>query len=80
MPTIFRFGRYVIYFWSNEGLPPEPVHVHVAVGNPAVNDAKLWITSSGEVIICHNNARIPEKMLRRIMRAVEQSVEDITEE
>jgi len=29
MPQIFRIGSYVIYFWSNENNPIEPVHVHV---------------------------------------------------
>ncbi|MEY8325927.1 DUF4160 domain-containing protein [Lachnospiraceae bacterium 54-11] len=32
MPQIFRIGSYIIYFWSNENNPPEPVHVHIAEG------------------------------------------------
>ena len=27
MPQLLRFGPYRVYFWSNEGLPLEPVHV-----------------------------------------------------
>jgi len=34
MPQIFRIGAYIVYFWSDEGLPTEPVHVHVAEGRP----------------------------------------------
>lgn len=32
MPQLLRFGPYRVYFWSNEGLPLEPVHVHVSDG------------------------------------------------
>lgn len=28
MPQIFRVAGYLIYFWSNENEPLEPVHVH----------------------------------------------------
>ena len=34
MPQIFSIGSYVVYFWSDEGEPKEPVHVHVAQGRP----------------------------------------------
>jgi hypothetical protein len=29
MPQLFKIGPYIVYFWSNEGFPQEPVHVHV---------------------------------------------------
>jgi Domain of unknown function (DUF4160) len=29
MPTIFRQGGFRFFFYSNEGDPREPVHVHV---------------------------------------------------
>ena len=32
MPQIFRIGSYIIYFWSYENDPLEPVHVHIAEG------------------------------------------------
>ena len=32
MPQIFKIGPYVIYFWSDENMPLEPIHVHVAEG------------------------------------------------
>ena len=28
MPQIFKIGSFWVYFWSNEGVPLEPVHVH----------------------------------------------------
>ena len=30
MPQIFRIAGYLIYFWSNENKPLEPVHVNIS--------------------------------------------------
>ncbi len=40
MPQIFRIGSYIVYFWSNEGIPLEPVHVHIAEGRASANAPK----------------------------------------
>ena len=47
MPRIFKIGGYLVYFWSNENSPLEPVHVHVSKGIPSEGTAKIWITRSG---------------------------------
>ena len=79
MPTILRVGRYVIYFWSDENTPREPVHVHVAVRRAVPNATKLWITAAGKVIVCNNNSRIPEKVLQNIIRVIESYHDEIVE-
>ncbi len=79
MPTILWVGKYVIFFWSNENRPREPVHVHVAFARQSSVSAKIWITSEGEAVLCHNNALIPPKTLRKIMRFVEAYSADIIE-
>ena len=71
MPQIFRFGEYWIYFWTNESEPLEPVHIHVAKGAPKANATKIWITSTGNCLLCNNNSRIPNHTLRNIMRMIE---------
>ena len=71
MPQIFRIGAFVVYFWSNENNPIEPVHVHVSEGRVVHNATKLWITSSGKALICNNNSKIPSKMLKNIVRHIE---------
>lgn len=71
MPQIFKMGEYYIYFWTNENDPLEPIHVHVAKGSPSANATKIWITSSGNCLLCHNNSRIPNHVLRNIMRTIE---------
>lgn len=78
MPTILRIGRYVIFFWSNENEPVEPIHVHVALGHTQLNSTKLWITSMGKVMICNNASRINEKTLQKIIRAIESNVDEIS--
>ena len=50
MPSLFRLFGYVIFFWSNEGAPLEPVHVHVAKGVPNASATKIWITEAGGCI------------------------------
>lgn len=71
MPQIFSIGGYVVYFWSNEGEPKEPVHVHVAQGHPQKNGTKIWITKSMHCIIANNNSKIPMHILNDIMSVIE---------
>jgi hypothetical protein len=40
MPVIFREGGLRYFFFSNEGAPREPPHVHVKGGG---RDAKIWV-------------------------------------
>jgi len=77
MPQIFRIGPYVIYFWSNENEPLEPIHVHVAEGTAVGNATKIWITRAGKALVCNNNSQIPAKVLDRIRQFVEANSEEI---
>ena len=40
MPKIFEWKGYKFFFFSNEGEPPEPCHVHVRKGGSL---AKYWV-------------------------------------
>lgn len=40
MPVIFRYKGYRFFFYSNEGSPREPVHVHVRGSD---GEAKFWL-------------------------------------
>jgi len=77
MPQIFRVGSYIIYFWSNENDPLEPVHVHIAEGKATANATKVWITNSQKALLCHNASRIPQKTLRNLMRVIEANAYEI---
>ncbi len=71
MPQIFRIGPYIVYFWSNENDPLEPIHVHIATGRASANSTKIWITSSGKTLLCNNASKIPPHDLRKLMRIIE---------
>ena len=44
MPRVFKIGPYLVYFWSDEMEPLEPVHVHVSQGEPQRDSTKVWLT------------------------------------
>lgn len=77
MPQVFKIGSYWVYFWTNEGRPLEPIHVHVATGDPTQNGTKIWITKTGKCLLCNNNAKIPERTLRNIIRIIEARSDEI---
>ena len=79
MPQIFRIGQYSFFFWSNEGDPLEPVHVHIVSGKPRSNATKIWIAQNGKSLLCNNNSRFPERILRDLMRIAEANSELIVE-
>lgn len=79
MPQLYRIGPYILYFWSNESDPLEPIHVHVTEGQASANATKIWITSTGKAILCNNMSHIPDRILRRIIRFIEANSENIEE-
>ena len=79
MPQLYRIGPYILYFWSNESDPLEPLHVHITEGQASANATKIWITSTGKAVLCNNMSRIPERILSRIIRFVEANSKDIEE-
>lgn len=79
MPQIFRFGSYTLFFWSNEGIPLEPVHVHVAVKSPSRNSTEIWITRDLKTVIANNDSDIPPNDLSNIRTLIEMRVFEIIE-
>lgn len=79
MPQVFKIGSYWVYFWSNENMPLEPIHVHVSEGKPSPNSTKIWITESGKCLLCNNSSNIPVTALRNMMRIIEARSEEVKE-
>ncbi len=46
MPVVFKHKGYRFFFYSNEGEPREPLHIHVRRGEAA---AKFWLEPMPEV-------------------------------
>lgn len=73
MPVVFRHNGYRFHFFSNEGDPREPVHIHVTKDGA---DAKYWLYP--EVTVAYNrgfDARTQNR-LAAIIEARRQEIED----
>jgi hypothetical protein len=71
MPVVFRKQGVRFYFFSNEGDPREPVHVHAGSGD---GEAKFWLYP--EVTIA-NSAGYNRKQLAWLVRVVTNRREQI---
>ncbi len=80
MPQLYRIGSYIIYFWSNENMPLEPIHVHISEGKANANATKIWITSTGKAILAHNSSKIKIQILRKLIRFIEANSKEIEEQ
>lgn len=69
MPKLMEILGYIIYFWSNEGQPSEPLHVHIAK-IPNNNGTKIWIKSNGDIKVEHNKSKIPAKDLKKLTKTI----------
>lgn len=77
MPQVFKIGSYIVYFWINEGVPLEPIHVHIAEGTPSQNATKIWITKSGRALLAMKETKIPKRQLRIMMDVIEARHKEI---
>jgi hypothetical protein len=68
LPSLFKVGGYLVYFWSNENF--EPIHVHINQGKPTQNSTKVWLTASGGCILENNSSKIPAKELNNILEII----------
>lgn len=73
MPEIFKHLGYKIYFWSNEGEPLEPVHIHISKGIQQKDGTKLWLLKNGDTILVHNKGKVPDHEIRKIQKAIKKN-------
>lgn len=65
MPVVFRDDGLRYYFFSNEGLPREPPHIHVR-GRGC--DAKIWLEPGVSIADSYGfNARELSAILRTVI-------------
>ncbi|MEO8813296.1 MAG: DUF4160 domain-containing protein [Caulobacteraceae bacterium] len=65
MPGIFRSRGFRFHFYSNEGDPREPLHVHVVKG---AADAKFWLYPS--VSVAYNRG-FTSRTLAQLLEEIE---------
>lgn len=73
MPTVLREAGYRFFFYSNEGDPREPVHIHVTKGGA---EAKFWL---GPPVELARSSGFDARTLRDIARRVNMHREHISE-
>jgi len=71
MPVIFIHRGFRFFFYSNEGNPREPIHVHV---EKAEAEAKFWVLP--EVTLAYNDG-YDARTLRELLRIVEERKPEI---
>lgn len=69
VPKIFEWNGYKFFFFSNEGIPREPCHVHVRKGEKT---AKFWIEPGISVAY---NFEMTGKELKDLQDVVEKNIE-----
>lgn len=69
MPVVLRYKAYRFFFYSNEGNPREPVHVHLR-GNGG--EAKLWLKPAVRVAA---STGLDASTLRELVHVAEDHVE-----
>ena len=67
MPVIFRYKGFRFFFYSNEGSPREPIHVHVRADG---NEAKFWLTPT---VSMADNDGFDAKTLRELTLVIEEN-------
>lgn len=65
MPKVFIWKGFQFLFYSEEGDPREPVHIHVRRGR---DNAKFWLRP--EVTLAYNRG-FPSHVLNQLAREVE---------
>lgn len=69
MPIVFRYKGFRFFFYSNEGSPREPLHVHVR-GDGC--EAKFWLKPAPRVA---ESDGFDSRTLRELLQVVEQNAE-----
>lgn len=69
MLVVFRYKGYRFFFFSNEGDPLEPLHIHVRRGEAA---AKFWLLPHASVA---ESFGMNATELRELMRVAEEKKE-----
>ena len=68
MPIVFCYHGYKFFFYSNEGDPREPIHIHVRQGRSV---AKFWL----DPVYVASSDGFNATVLRELMQVVKDNSE-----
>lgn len=67
MPVVFRYQSYKFFFYSNEGTPLEPAHIHVRLAD---KEAKFGLVP--DVFVVRNDG-FDARTMRHLLEVVEDN-------
>ncbi len=67
MPVVFRYRGFKLFFYSNEGTPREPIHIHVDRDGV---EAKIWLIP--EIRVAYNDG-YDARTVRELLEVVEEN-------
>jgi Domain of unknown function (DUF4160) len=73
MPKLLEWNGWKFFFYSREGMPLEPPHVHVRKDR---SEAKIWLTPL--VRVAHDR-RMDPRTLKMLLSEVEQHRDEFEE-
>lgn len=73
MPVVFRWNGFRFHFFSNEGNPREPMHIHVSREGAK---AKFWLFPDVELAY---NRGFDARAIMRLQQVVEQRRSELEE-
>ncbi len=71
MPVVLRFEGYRFLFFSNEGEPREPIHIHVRKGEKV---AKFWLDPEPSLAEAYGMTSRELRKLTRVVAAHESLI------
>ena len=71
MPVVFRYKGIRFFFYSNEGNPLEPMHIHAESGD---GEAKIWLEPQ---VAIASSTGYNRKQLSQLMQLVEAHRDEI---
>lgn len=71
MPVVFRYKGVRFFFYSNEGNPREPAHVHALAAD---GEAKFWLYPDVRIAECRGFDR---RMQAELVQVVESKRDEI---
>jgi hypothetical protein len=69
MPVVFRYNGVRYFFFSNEGSPREPIHIHAQLGEA---EAKLWLLPD---VLVADSRGFDRRTLAEMVRVVRENRE-----
>ena len=77
MPTVFRSGNLRFFFYSDEGTPREPPHIHI---RQAGREAKLWLRTGLPEAYNRGFSASELRNLRKLVEAQREQIEAVWNE